>query len=139
MFCLLSFFFLMIRRPPRTTRTDTLFPYTTLFRSAEQVPEARNLLVLHLRQRFGRDVAPRDARSARGDDAIDLRIVDPGMQARNDGRSFVPLDMPVGKTMDGGGNAIRSNVARKVLGGREAVPPRQQSDPDQKSRVWGTR
>src|SRR3546814_2120771 len=29
--CLL--FFLMIRRPPRSTRTDTLFPYTTLFRS----------------------------------------------------------------------------------------------------------
>src|SRR3546814_41576 len=30
----LFFFFLMIRRPPRSTRTDTLFPYTTLFRSA---------------------------------------------------------------------------------------------------------
>src|SRR3546814_18918668 len=28
-----SFFFLMIRRPPRSTRTDTLVPYTTLFRS----------------------------------------------------------------------------------------------------------
>src|SRR3546814_15926273 len=27
------FFFLMIRRPPRATRTDTLFPYTALFRS----------------------------------------------------------------------------------------------------------
>src|SRR3546814_3897632 len=27
------FFFLMIRRPPRSTLTDTLFPYTTLFRS----------------------------------------------------------------------------------------------------------
>src|SRR3546814_9688908 len=27
------FFFSMIRRPPRSTRTDTLFPYTTLFRS----------------------------------------------------------------------------------------------------------
>src|SRR3546814_12123157 len=27
------FFFLMTRRPPRSTRTDTLFPYTTLFRS----------------------------------------------------------------------------------------------------------
>src|SRR3546814_8931807 len=26
-------FFCMIRRPPRSTRTDTLFPYTTLFRS----------------------------------------------------------------------------------------------------------
>src|SRR3546814_5249437 len=33
------FFFLMIRRPPRSTRTDTLFPYTTLFRSALRFPE----------------------------------------------------------------------------------------------------
>src|SRR3546814_5396314 len=33
-YCLISvLFFLMIRRPPRSTRTDTLFPYTTLFRS----------------------------------------------------------------------------------------------------------
>src|SRR3546814_10565490 len=31
------FFFLMIRRPPRSTRTDTLLPYTTLFRSARGV------------------------------------------------------------------------------------------------------
>src|SRR3546814_13976675 len=34
--CLYVFFFLMIRRPPRSTRTDTLFPYTTLFRSQGQ-------------------------------------------------------------------------------------------------------
>src|SRR3546814_19728346 len=32
-FMLISVFLLMIRRPPRSTRTDTLFPYTTLFRS----------------------------------------------------------------------------------------------------------
>src|SRR3546814_5445449 len=31
------FFFLMIRRPPRSTRTDTLVPYTTLFRSAHVI------------------------------------------------------------------------------------------------------
>src|SRR3546814_1646452 len=31
-------FFLMIRRPPRSTRTDTLFPYTTLFRSLPDPP-----------------------------------------------------------------------------------------------------
>src|SRR3546814_6932886 len=31
-------FFLMIRRPPRSTRTDTLFPYTTLFRSVMPRP-----------------------------------------------------------------------------------------------------
>src|SRR3546814_19357547 len=30
------FFFLMILRPPRSTRTDTLFPYTTLFRSVKK-------------------------------------------------------------------------------------------------------
>src|SRR3546814_19712240 len=35
-----NFFFLMIRRPPRSTRTDTLFPYTTLFRSADAVDGA---------------------------------------------------------------------------------------------------
>src|SRR3546814_2870905 len=31
-------FLLMIRRPPRSTRTDTLFPYTTLFRSVARLP-----------------------------------------------------------------------------------------------------
>src|SRR3546814_15189694 len=39
----------MIRRPPRSTRTDTLFPYTTLFRSAgiadEAAPRSRGALV----------------------------------------------------------------------------------------------
>src|SRR3546814_9890635 len=40
MVCCFMFFFLMIRRPPRSTRTDTLFPYTTLFRSIlDQVGE----------------------------------------------------------------------------------------------------
>src|SRR3546814_5601857 len=36
MSCLI--FFLKIRRPPRSTRTDTLFPYTTLFRSCVSHP-----------------------------------------------------------------------------------------------------
>src|SRR3546814_7519273 len=34
---LFSVVFLMIRRPPRSTRTDTLFPYTTLFRSTRAI------------------------------------------------------------------------------------------------------
>src|SRR3546814_9893692 len=37
----LYFFFLMIRRPPRSTRTDTLFPYTTLFRSMWDADDTR--------------------------------------------------------------------------------------------------
>src|SRR3546814_1574089 len=41
----------MIRRPPRSTRTDTLFPYTTLFRSSDEQDRER---------RFGRADMPRD-------------------------------------------------------------------------------
>src|SRR3546814_11768954 len=37
LFLFVFFFFLMIRRPPTSTRTDTLFPYTTLFRSRGHV------------------------------------------------------------------------------------------------------
>src|SRR3546814_20879660 len=58
---LFIFFFLMIRRPPRSTRTDTLFPYTTLFRSKRHclpggvmnwvrrpaIPEGAKIIVFH--------------------------------------------------------------------------------------------
>src|SRR3546814_3857189 len=70
------FFFLMIRRPPRSTRTDTLFPYTTLFRSCfacePRRPLTRRTLtvpplpsflamlqVLHLLAALGRDAGRR--------------------------------------------------------------------------------
>src|SRR3546814_8101867 len=46
----------MLRRPPRSTRTDTLFPYTTLFRS----PAA-----FEMRER-ARDAGPRNLRRGRG-------------------------------------------------------------------------
>src|SRR3546814_11881113 len=49
------FFFLMIRRPPRSTRTDTLFPYTTLFRSgAERLRKGDRLRLDGLPVRDGR-------------------------------------------------------------------------------------
>src|SRR3546814_254132 len=41
-------FFLMIRRPPRSTRTDTLFPYTTLFRSPQFLQELESVLHRHV-------------------------------------------------------------------------------------------
>src|SRR3546814_16009371 len=78
LFHLLSvFFFLMIRRPPRSTRTDTLVPYTTLFRSSQHHPRRRQP-ALYLsrfpdgrrgqaaraaRRRAAQDDAERDARA----------------------------------------------------------------------------
>src|SRR3546814_2516661 len=71
-------FFLMIRRPPRSTRTDTLFPYTTLFRSRNAVakrqgrrlcrcqrPRRPQLFEPHLRHR-ARHRDRRGSRSAGG-------------------------------------------------------------------------
>src|SRR3546814_3372458 len=52
----LSFFFLMIRRPPRSTRTDTLFPYTTLFRSSHPVVRSVSFLLTSVWNRIYRGV-----------------------------------------------------------------------------------
>src|SRR3546814_7435947 len=62
------FFFLMVRRPPRSTRTDTLFPYTTLFRSAGEDQ---------------RGVVPRGRRAA---DRLDSTLV----------KNFVPFGRWIG-------------------------------------------
>src|SRR3546814_13979505 len=70
----------MIRRPPRSTRTDTLFPYTTLFRSPAQHGAGgglSRLLAGKRRRRGGRRVAgvgrgsPGEALGAEWTDGID--------------------------------------------------------------------
>src|SRR3546814_20324091 len=52
-FCV-DFLFLMIRRPPRSTRTDTLFPYTTLFRSSRAMRDLESQLGVQLFDRSTR-------------------------------------------------------------------------------------
>src|SRR3546814_7964305 len=56
----------MIRRPPRSTRTDTLFPYTTLFRSAEEhdLRERARLAWAYGRRAGGRAEGRRGGRGA---------------------------------------------------------------------------
>src|SRR3546814_17418623 len=68
-------FFLMLRRPPGSTRTDTLFPYTTLFRSVR-------------RRAFGR--SGKGARTARGKGRIRRRSppVSTAVRRRNPGSPF---------------------------------------------------
>src|SRR3546814_8266022 len=55
----------MIRRPPRSTRTDTLLPYTTLFRSAGRRPRIVAAGLLLHRQRFGRSFIRREQAAGR--------------------------------------------------------------------------
>src|SRR3546814_9398353 len=80
----------MIRRPPRSTRTDTLFPYTTLFRSQDIPP-----LWLHPKRREG------DARA----DSIDSSVAQPGddglLAASGADRDAASLSVGTGRR-DGG-------------------------------------
>src|SRR3546814_6490322 len=75
----------MIRRPPRSTRTDTLFPYTTLFRSCGPLRQSRRALELK-RVGGGLLVQTPDERCL---DEVALRIVsrrqpDPAEMARSE-------------------------------------------------------
>src|SRR3546814_906841 len=59
----------MIRRPPRSTRTDTLFPYTTLFRSVGTGGHVRHALDVHHRHRLA-DVLAGEVEHALAADAV---------------------------------------------------------------------
>src|SRR3546814_14337053 len=68
------FFFLMIRRPPRSTRTDTLFPYTTLFRSRRSL----RIDIVVTDTEAGHDLERRQAREKRVvDTSVELAGGDP--------------------------------------------------------------
>src|SRR3546814_1527306 len=68
----------MIRRPPRSTRTDTLFPYTTLFRSRTGAVLRRVRL---LRRRYHAVRSQRRRQAARQPDAV--RACGPPARARS--------------------------------------------------------
>src|SRR3546814_9684535 len=68
----------MVRRPPRSTRTDTLFPYTTLFRSADfrqccKVGVAADHVPRHANDVFGRGPGFGEDRERVGQQLLELR------------------------------------------------------------------
>src|SRR3546814_4975464 len=89
-----SFFCLMIRRPPRSTRTDTLFPYTTLFRSPDgsAQPGCCSIRCRSLRQCHGRSARP-PSPPARPSPALALHR-DPAMRAMIPSGSCVGPPLP---------------------------------------------
>src|SRR3546814_3615116 len=58
----------MIRRPPRSTRTDTLFPYTTLFRSWEPEPILKSKQPMPFEQPKNDDARKKEDKVLSGDD-----------------------------------------------------------------------
>src|SRR3546814_20854489 len=108
-------FFLMIRRPPRSTRTYTLFPYTTLFRSEPSVNRAPR------RKAVGQE-PPRTARPQHVEDRLDDLAHRPtSSPATSSGRRKIRLDQPplsVGKIA----SIAQARAAMLRAGGR--VPHR---------------
>src|SRR3546814_18489608 len=115
----------MIRRPPRSTRTDTLFPYTTLFRSS-----AGTGVLLARRVRLGR-AAQRDQRFPAFPDR-DRRCADPlhpGAGARAETHAHHPvarlaldlLGSEPGYSPAGGPGVIRRRRSEERRLGKECV------------------
>src|SRR3546814_7956452 len=73
----------MIRRPPRSTRTDTLFPYTTLFRSALWITFAATWFHPPASRQIGQPVPEIGTEAARLTGAV--------LEARSEGRKAPPL------------------------------------------------
>src|SRR3546814_19215337 len=81
----LVFFFLMIRRPPRSTRTDALFPYTTLFRSAAvRARAARNRRKPAARRATARDQPQHLAQTPRRPADRPRTVQPPGVGQRSE-------------------------------------------------------
>src|SRR3546814_10840630 len=123
---LLSFFFLWFRRPPRSTLTDTLFPYTTLFRS-DPGTDAAALARSHPRrpgQRRGHGAQHRRGADAAGPGGPDPAGLDAGPQlgaaAGRQGRRLargLPLRM-----VRIPGRALRAQASRRAHRALEADP-----------------
>src|SRR3546814_15669290 len=102
-------FFLMIRRPPRSTRTDTLFPYTTLFRSAGHRRTGPGRPARGIQ---GRDELPHRGLSARA--AAPEPAALPGLDRRADRHSDLRGAQPGGR---GGARTHRPPTLPWLTGG----------------------
>src|SRR3546814_155492 len=95
----------MIRRPPRSTRTDTLFPYTTLFRSFVEC-----LRQFRKAEGFRHDRTKDPDQCGRGID-----IEEPSPEFQQDFVQFLPGKIVVGKSCNGGVRALRHESGEQAL------------------------
>src|SRR3546814_20239876 len=119
----------MIRRPPRSTRTDTLFPYTTLFRSGAWLHDANAII-------GGRDdeIGGKPQRLKLGDGRIvgqnadapprSAERVEQPLNARKASLHQQRQRPPVHPIVDRGGNLEREAKRRVGKGGGRTCKPR---------------
>src|SRR3546814_20908534 len=124
-FLSIFFFFLMIRRPPRSTRTDTLFPYTTLFRSERQ--ERGRAQYLSASAAVLSTLCAGDAGLCRSLDAC---------RAAWSGAALPPLARTGAWTADGYLPAARTGCTRKRPSMRSGPPARVATYSVGRSRTW---
>src|SRR3546814_14642864 len=109
----------MIRRPPRSTRTDTLFPYTTLFRSDRLgrpalPPPSRRRLARNYRRGARSD---RRAARARGEHADDAARGFPLARSRRARRAWMARHDPADAQPKGSGGALVEGREEEGSGG----------------------
>src|SRR3546814_16123690 len=131
--CFVVFLFLMIRRPPRSTRTDTPFPYTTLFRSPSR---PAGVVERGLRRNRGAGIGflPRHRPVA--------QLVDPDhhpghraqhMVARRQGAESIGAIVPAGEAVAAGDQHGRTSVGSEnrtqtITASRRPANPAASSD-----------
>src|SRR3546814_21025088 len=133
----------MIRRPPRSTRTDTLFPYPTLFRSSVgeeglDLGTQGRLVGLDRQQVVGAGIGDRGGDGGVAGDGVDRdeRALEPSapvgsrcgeaLQQRRYGGGLVRLgvDRPLSEDEAAGGGVGRDEVQRRGGGGPAGGAPR---------------
>src|SRR3546814_19053713 len=139
----------MIRRPPRSTRTDTLFPYTTLFRSIGEAAHDRRELSLDARRRpfaFHRDecrlIGARgeggQILQRRADDGVEEdRYIGPSLRcelAQNGDQSTARGLRPEGLAMLVGDRRFRGRVVMIIV---RAIDPGSPNGPQTKEKTRG--
>src|SRR3546814_15862826 len=118
----------MLRRPPGSTRTDTLFPYTTLFRSLERrdpgllpgpVPDGD---LAGVDAEPGRAAAPAPAEQVEREGAVRVDVADAPARRIALGEERLRVGHDV--TERGGGVAVHGGYSFGVVAGRRSGPPR---------------
>ena len=97
---------------------------------AEQLAEARYLLLVDVVEGLRRNIAAGDAGAAGGDHHVDLGIGDPALERRHDLCPLVGYDAAVGDAVAGAFDPLHQHPARAILGEPAGVRHREHRDVD---------